>query len=1436
MPFGLKLRRTRRYNVLSKNYFVTRIRLLDSSTIECTLSVESTGQECLEAVAQRLELRETHFFGLWFYGKAAQHHHHHHHHHHLTPGHQGAPHHPQQQQSHQQQQQQQQRWVELEKPLKKQMDKFGSEPLLMFGVMFYVPNVARLEQEATRYQYYLQVKREVLDGRLHCTVDQGIRLAGLAVQADFGDYNQYPSQDFLREYVLFPVIWPVDGVCEEWTQKVAEEHKRHWRMQTAEAELLYIKEVEKLDGFGQESFMAKDNYTNDIIIGVSFIGLFVKHRNGRSIMLHRWKDIGTIGHNKAAITVEITSRDDTIMFHTEDMEIAKYIARLFTARHKFYKQNKICAEPAHSPAPIRRRPTWNRLPRPQSCILQPMRSQSSQDSIFLEESCYFKSESSLDRCVELGGGLGYHSNGGGGGGGGGLARLNGSMCSTPSVSSLSLSRSQTLLNTHAHTPTLSFGPPLSNSASASSLSMAPDYTHTHSHTHTHAHAHTPPQRLPSYRPTPDYEAVMRLRLHHASSNQHAAQQPASSNPQRRSTDGHSQSLRSLNISTAHAYRTGPEALGNSQPEIRGAWQPSYGGQVPTRAVGRQAGAMGQSCGPLWERGVSGGGVASPIGYSTISHTVSTPELANNVALCGGGGGLSGFEHADWVSGVGGMNSMANQHTGAYEGAGGGARNSNSAACSHVPRSHLSRHTTPPPPPYPSSFRPASSTPELANSLAFRPAVSTPELSLVSVPRGGVAMGGASSPGGSSPELLRGHKLPLAVKTFQPDTHSCGAVRHSLQEPLGAAQRSTQDTSSPPGGAPGQRSTTTNNSSSSSRSSSRHNLSNLTKRHSMEVLLARGVSVSGGGASGGSQLLRRNTLREQSTTAAAQAPPTKPQAPPTQPQQAPKEASVPMPAQKAEAYAHQKTLSNATMLVHSSESESEEEEGLEEEGEELDVRIPGLHDDIDAQLQAALAKLPSKPPPQYPGLNTHTHGHMHTHTAPAPPQPNTHTAATAHTQRQHTHAHDTNTHTPGHSNPHIHTHAQAGGVTGGAGGCGLGAGPAGASGLGPSISEPDLSSVKERVRKEPVKERPVSEMFAIEDVIVEREIAQRTLERQQQKCVESQSSSRNGPYHPHTHSHTHTRTHTHTHAAAKANTDERCKVLEMRLLEGQLWEEFEAVPNKQAEPLVTTATLPDNAERNRSRDVLPYEENRVELIPHKDNNTGYINASHIKVSVCGEEWHYIATQGPLANTAQDFWQMVWEQGVNVIAMVTAEEEGGKTKSHRYWPKLGSKHNSATHGKFKVTSKFRTDSGCYATSGLKVRHLASGQERTVWHLQYTDWPQGGQAQEHHIQGFLSYLEEIQSVRRHTNSMLEASSPLSSQPSRPPLVVHCSAGIGRTGVVMLSELMISCLEHNERVEVPVMLHTLRYQRMLLVQTASQYQFVYQVLIQFLKNSRLI
>lgn len=82
---------------------------------------------------------------------------------------------------------------------------------------------------------------------------------------------------------------------------------------------------------------------------------------------------------------------------------------------------------------------------------------------------------------------------------------------------------------------------------------------------------------------------------------------------------------------------------------------------------------------------------------------------------------------------------------------------------------------------------------------------------------------------------------------------------------------------------------------------------------------------------------------------------------------------------------------------------------------------------------------------------------------------------------------------------------------------------------------------------------------------------------------------------------------------------QCESLELRLEEDRVFTEYEQVPKKRADCLLTTATLPENAERNRFRDVVPYEENRVELVPNKENNTGYINASHIKVRSEKEKW-------------------------------------------------------------------------------------------------------------------------------------------------------------------------------------------------------------------------
>lgn len=87
----------------------------------------------------------------------------------------------------------------------------------------------------------------------------------------------------------------------------------------------------------------------------------------------------------------------------------------------------------------------------------------------------------------------------------------------------------------------------------------------------------------------------------------------------------------------------------------------------------------------------------------------------------------------------------------------------------------------------------------------------------------------------------------------------------------------------------------------------------------------------------------------------------------------------------------------------------------------------------------------------------------------------------------------------------------------------------------------------------------------------------------------------------------------------------------------------------------------------------------------------------------------------------------------LSLLSPFQEHGREKSYRYWPRLGSRHNTVTYGRFKITTRFRTESGCYATTGLKIKHLLTGQERTIWHLQYTDWPDHGCPDD--IKGFLS-----------------------------------------------------------------------------------------------------
>ncbi|KAL1791340.1 Tyrosine-protein phosphatase non-receptor type 21 [Sigmodon hispidus] len=1176
LPFGLKLKRTRRYTVSSKSCLVARIQLLNNEFVEFTLSVESTGQESLEAVAQRLELREVTYFSLWYFNK-----------------------------------QNQRRWVDLEKPLKKQLDKHALEPTVYFGVVFYVPSVSQLQQEITRYQYYLQLKKDILEGNLPCTLEQAIQLAGLAVQADFGDFDQYESQDFLQKFALLPVGWLQDEkVLEEATQKVALLHQKYRGLTAPEAEMLYMQEVERMDGYGEENYPAKDSQGSDISIGACLDGIFVKHKNGRPPVVFRWHDIANMSHNKSFFALELANKEETIQFQTEDMETAKYVWRLCVARHRFYRLNQCDLQTQTSTLNSVRRGSSSRmsLPKSQPYVMPPPPQlhynghytepfASSQDNIFVpnKNGFYCHSQTSLDRTqIDFSGRI-----------------RNGSVYSAHSTNSLNTPQ-----------PYLQPSPMSSNPSITGSDVMRPDYIPSHRHS-----ALIPP----SYRPTPDYETVMKQLnrgMVHA--------------------DRHSHSLRNLNIGSSYAYSR-PDPLVYSQPEIR-EHAHLTSPQSAHYPFNLNYSFHSQSPYPY------------PAERRPVVGAVSVPELTN-VQL----------QAQDYPA-------------------------------PNIMRTQVYR----PPPPYPYP-RPANSTPDLSRYLYIS---------------------------SSNPDLIT-RRVHHSVQTFQEDSLP---VAHSLQEvsePLTAARHA-----------------------------------HLQKRNSIEIA----------GLTHGFEGLRLKE-RTMSASAADVAPRTflsGSQSSVFSDRMKQEESEE----QKSGRYSHKKSLSDATMLIHS----SEEEEDLEEDS----TRAHTVSAVSEPRLTATYSQ---EQPVNYPCAPVTTvTGPLHIL------EPKSHFTEPEKRVKDIS---------PVHLVVETHRPRRDGLLT-------------------PSMSESDLTtSGRYRVRRDSLKKRPVSDLLSGKKNIVEglpplggmkktradaKKIGPLKLAALNGLSVSRVPLPDEGKE-----------------VSTRATNDERCKILEQRLEQGMVFTEYERILKKRlVDGECSTARLPENAERNRFQDVLPYDDARVELVPTKENNTGYINASHIKVSVSGIEWDYIATQGPLQNTCQDFWQMVWEQGIAIIAMVTAEEEGGREKSFRYWPRLGSRHNTVTYGRFKITTRFRTDSGCYATTGLKMKHLLTGQERTVWHLQYTDWPEHGCPED--LKGFLSYLEEIQSVRRHTNSTSEPKNP------NPPLLVHCSAGVGRTGVVILSEIMIACLEHNEVLDIPRVLDMLRQQRMMLVQTLGQYTFVYRVLIQFLKSSRLI
>ncbi|XP_059840666.1 receptor-type tyrosine-protein phosphatase C isoform X4 [Hypanus sabinus] len=256
-------------------------------------------------------------------------------------------------------------------------------------------------------------------------------------------------------------------------------------------------------------------------------------------------------------------------------------------------------------------------------------------------------------------------------------------------------------------------------------------------------------------------------------------------------------------------------------------------------------------------------------------------------------------------------------------------------------------------------------------------------------------------------------------------------------------------------------------------------------------------------------------------------------------------------------------------------------------------------------------------------------------------------------------------------------------------------------------------------------------------------------------------------------------------------------------------EFQSIPRVFSKFPVKDARKGCNSNKNRYIDILPYDYNRVELSPVSgEHGSDYINASFI--DGFNEPRKYIAAQGPKEETSDDFWKMVWEQKVTIIVMVTRCEEGKRPKCAQYWPTMDVK--SMYFGDFSVRISEEKLCPDYVIRKLFISQKEKSPEREVTHIQFISWPDHGVPEDPHL---------LLKLRQRVNTFRNLFSG--------PIVVHCSAGVGRTGSYIGIDAMLQALEAEGRVDVYGYIVQLRRQRCLMVQVEAQYILIHQALLEY-------
>ncbi|ELU06625.1 hypothetical protein CAPTEDRAFT_168672 [Capitella teleta] len=252
-------------------------------------------------------------------------------------------------------------------------------------------------------------------------------------------------------------------------------------------------------------------------------------------------------------------------------------------------------------------------------------------------------------------------------------------------------------------------------------------------------------------------------------------------------------------------------------------------------------------------------------------------------------------------------------------------------------------------------------------------------------------------------------------------------------------------------------------------------------------------------------------------------------------------------------------------------------------------------------------------------------------------------------------------------------------------------------------------------------------------------------------------------------------------------------------------------------------------KNRYRTIIPNEHSRVKLPEiNQDPVSSYINANYIR-GYRGEPNAFIATQGPMSNTVEDFWRMVWHEKAPIIVMITKLREKNRvrqssshaTVSSFFSSTLKSKcesyipENYSVFGDFEVIVRSISDKDGFILRQLSLKYL--NEEHRIWHYWYTAWP------DHKAPNTArQLLELVRAVDQQRASDTSQQAPACTGPT----IVHCSAGIGRTGCFIATSVGMQQLQRENSVDILYLLSQMRLDRGGMVQTNEQYEFIHHAL----------